>query len=227
MRNPWIDLPQAMPYIVAADEEKLTGFNARAPENQRYDTSLFPEPFFGSLNAPVVVLNLNPGWSPDDAAVHADPTFAAMSRNSLRHELNPYPFLHLQPTGDTPGGRWWRQRTRELQTDVGFETVAKHLACIQFTPYHSSRYSAASPRLPSQEHNFFLVHSAMAREAEIVIMRSAALWLAAVPELAGYVRLHRGANPRAPFLSPGNLQGAYDVVARRLQSAAAQETHPN
>ena len=220
MQNPWTALPQIGPYVLASDAPFLHAFNARAAEKHRYDTSLFPEPFFGSLEAPVVVLNLNPGWSPDDAAVHAQPTFAAMSRSSLAHQLKPYPFLHLQPTGDTPGGRWWRQRTRELASDVGFDWVAHRIACIQFAPYHSSEYHVGSPLLPSQEYNFFLVRQAMARGAEVVVMRSINLWLSVVPELASYNRLHRGSNPRAPFLSRGNLKAAYNTVAGRLRSAA-------
>ena len=220
MKNPWSALPKAAPYALASDAALLQSFNAHgvAPMH-RYDTSLFPEPFFGSLSAAVVVLTLNPGWGPHDAAVHAQPEFAAMSRKSLAHELGPYPFLHLQPTGVTPGGMWWRQRVRELAKDIGFESVAKGLACIQFTPYHSREYSAASPRLPSQDYSFYLVRRAIARGAAIVVMRSVNLWLGAVPELASYAHLHRGANPRAPFVSPGNLKSAYQVVADRLRSA--------
>ena len=220
MQNPWSALPKATPYVLGTDASLLQSFNARAAPNNRFDTSLFPEPFFGSLSATVVVLNLNPGWSPDDAAVHAQPEFATMSRSSLAHELKPYPFLHLQPTGVTPGGTWWRQRVRTLVADVGFESVARGLACIQFTPYHSREYSSASPRLPSQEYSFYLVRRAMARGAEIVVMRSASLWLSGVPELATYAHLHRGTNPRAPFVSLGNLKSAYQVVAERLRSAA-------
>lgn len=220
MQNPWTALPHTSPYVLASDAPLLKSFNAKVALKYRYDTSLFPEPFFGSLSAPVVVLNLNPGWSPDDAVVHADPTFAAMSRSSLNHQLKPYPFLHLQPASNTPGGRWWRQRTRELAADVGFELIAHRLACIQFTPYHSPEYSTASPRLPSQEYNFYLVRQAIAREAEVVVMRSVKLWLAAVPELARYARIHRGTNPRTPFFSRGNLKSAYDVIAGRLRSTA-------
>lgn len=220
MQNPWTALPKTSPYVLASDAPILQAFNARAAEKYRFDTSLLPEPFFGSLEALVVVLNLNPGWSPDDTAVHAQPTFAAMSRSSLAHQLKPFPFLHLQPTGETPGGRWWRQRTRELASDVGFDLVAKRIACIQFAPYHSSEYHTGSPQLPSQEYNFFLVRQAMARGAEVVVMRSVSLWLSAVPELARYERLHRGSNPRAPFLSRGNLKSAYNTIAVRLLGAA-------
>lgn len=219
MQNPWFTLPTTPPYVLASDKALLERFNARAPAKYRFDTSLFPEPFFGASDAAVVVLNLNPGWSPEDAVVHADPTFAAMCRRSLEHTLKPYPFLHLQPDSNTPGGRWWRQRTRELAMDVGFELVARQLACIQFAPYHSPEYTASSPWVPSQDYSLYLVRQAIARGAEILVMRSASLWFDAVPELATYSRLHRGSNPRAPFISRGNLKSSYNVIAERLHSA--------
>lgn len=217
MRNPWSALPEKAPYVLASDTTLIETFNAKAAERHKFDLSLFPEPFFGSPTAPVVVLNLNPGWSPDDAAVHAQPEFSRMSRRSLEHRLLPYPFLHLQPNGTTPGGRWWRQRTRKLSEDVGLEAVACGLACVQYAPYHSKEYTQSSPLLPSQEYGFVLVRQAMVRGAEIVVMRSYSLWVAAVPELAKYKNTHRAANPRAPYLSPGNLKGSYALIAQRLQ----------
>lgn len=221
MQNPWLALPKCAPYVLASDKPLLEQFNATASAKHRYDTTLFPEPFFGSLNASVVVLNLNPGWSPDDAAVHAEPLFAAMSRQSLEHNLKPHPFLHLQcDDRNTPGGRWWMQRTRELIDELGLQTVANQLACIEFMPYHSCRYAVSSPRLPSQEYNFHLVRQAISRGADIVVMRSIKLWLDAVPDLKKYTRLHRGSNPRAPFLSRGNLKSSYDIILERMRSAS-------
>lgn len=217
MQNPWIALPRTSPFVLASDADLLNAFNATASPRHRYDLSLLPEPFFGSPSAPVVVLNLNPGWDAGDAEVHAREDFSVMARDSLGHNLQPYPFLHLQPTTSSPGGRWWRQRVRYLIQDVGFESVAKRLACVQFTPYHSSEYSNSSPRLPSQAYSFNLVRNAMTRGAEIVVMRSKRLWFEAVPELASYERIHIGSNPRAPFVSPGNLKESYASIAQRLR----------
>lgn len=217
MQNPWESLPKRAPYVLQSDAPALNAFNKVAGPDHQFDTSLLPEPFFGSLDAPVVVLNLNPGRSTDDAKTHARPAFAAMARCSLTHELTPYPFLHLQPNGDWPGAQWWHQRVRELCDDVGYERVIRNLACIQFSPYHSEKYSTASPRLPSQTYSFHLVRRAIARKAEIVILRSVRLWFGAVPELKDYAHLHRGANPRAPYLSRGNLKHSYPTIARRLR----------
>jgi len=218
--NPWLALPQKEPFVLAMDAPLIQAFNAKAQPRHRYDLSLYPEPYFGLHTASVVVLNLNPGWHPQDATVHAQAEFAAMSRSSLRHNLRPHPFLHLQPLAMTPGGRWWHQRVRRLAAEVGFEAVAHRLACVQFTPYHSEEFTSNSPVLPSQQYSFGLVWDAIARGAEIVVMRSWNLWSAAIPELAAYERTHRGSNPRSPYLSPGNLKSSYGRIVESLRRDA-------
>ena len=218
MKNPWSALPEKPPYVLSSDGALIKAFNAKTGDRHKFDTSLFPEPFFGSPSAPVMVLTLNPGWSRDDAVAHAQSEFGRLSRLSLEHQLQPYPFLHLQPDGGTPGSRWWQQRTQELSEDIGFAQVARKLACVQFTPYHSQKYSRSSPIFPSQQYGFALVRQAMARNAEIVIMRAYSLWIAAIPELVTYRHAHRGSNPRAPYLSRGNLKSSYGLIAERLQS---------
>jgi hypothetical protein len=215
--NPWLRLPSLKPFVLESDANLLQRFNETASEKHKYDLSLFPEPFFGSLTAPVVILALNPGLSTQDAATHALPWFAEQALSSLAHALAPYPFLHLQPITKTPGGNWWAQRTRQLVCDLGFEVVSTRIACVQYMPYHSQEYSARTPLLPSQQYGFFLVRQAIARGAEIVVLRSLRLWMMAVPELASYERVHIGRNPRAPYITKGNMKSAYEHIAERLR----------
>jgi hypothetical protein len=220
MQNPWIKLPSSAPYVLPSDMSLLQAFNTTVSVKHQYDLSLFPEPFFGKASASVVVLTLNPGWSPNDAGTHAQPAFALQSRHSLNRQLAPYPFLHLQPNSNTPGSVWWRSRARELIDEVGFDAAAKGISCVQLMPYHSPEYSTRSPRLPSQIYSFNLVRSAIQRGAEIVIMRSRALWYSAIPELRDYTHLHIAKNPRAPYLSRGNLGSSFTVISARLRSDA-------
>ncbi len=193
----------------------LQQFNATASENHAYDLSLYPEPFFGAVTAPVVLLALNPGVSPHDAVAHSDPVFAQQALSNLSHTLTPFPFLHLQRNSIAPGAKWCAQRTRELVSDVGFDAVANGLACVQYMPYHSRLYSQRTPLLPSQRYSFALVRHAIARGAEIV-----------VPELARYERVHVTSNPRAAYLTEGNLKSSYQRIVERLcepqSSVAAQ-----
>lgn len=217
MKNPWIALRHDAPYVLEEDQEQVEAFNQKAKPDYRLELSLLPEPFFGSISAPVVVLNLNPGFDSEDMEVHARPEYIKRARDSLRHALRPYPFLHLQPEADSPGARWWRSRTRTLVSDVGFDAVTNGLACVQYMPYHSRRFDRGMPRLPSQLYGFDLVSMAMDRGAEIVIMRSAALWYEAIPSLKGYRHHFCASNPRSPYLTPGNLGDNYQVVAHRLR----------
>jgi len=90
-------------------------FNARSKPEHFFHVDLLPEPYFGSLNAPVVALLLNPGYKAADAAVHANPVFQRLARDSMAHRLAPTPFLHLLEGLDNPGCRWWRRRTRVLR----------------------------------------------------------------------------------------------------------------
>jgi len=220
IRNPWLNLPLSPPYALEADLAQLNSFNASALRKHQFDLRLFPEPFFGTTLTPVVVLNLNPGWSPEDEATHSQPWFADQARRSLAHALEPYPFIHLLPGGRTGGCIWWQRRTRELVDDVGFDRIAKGIACVQYMPYHSPEFSQRVPLVQSQEYSFQLVRNAMRRGAEIVVMRSFQLWVSAIPEITTYAHLHVAVNPRSPYLSPGNLKSSYVKIVERLRRDA-------
>jgi hypothetical protein len=109
--NPWQGLPTEPDFVLQCDAEQIRAFNRHAAPRFRFDLTLYPEPYFGAREAPVLALTLNPGWDAADAAVHGEPTFRTQARASLRHELTPYPHLHLQPHGQSPGARWWHART--------------------------------------------------------------------------------------------------------------------
>jgi hypothetical protein len=226
MTNPWASLPTTGPRACPADLPALKAFNVAAAPKHRFDLSLYPEPFFGSQHASVVLLTLNPGWHAEDSQTHSQPMFVDLAVRSLTHALHPYPFLHLQPNAQWPGARWWRQRARELIEATTFDAVAKQIACVQFVPYHSPEFARSSPSLPSQAYSFGLVRAAMARGAEIVVLRSRKLWLDAIPELQTYARLHMARNPRSPYLSRGNLGSAWMPLVQRLQGDAQPSVAP-
>ena len=214
--NPWLSLPSEAPYVLANDRPPIDAFNKRAAADNQYDLSLFPEPYFGRSDAPVVFLALNPGWNPQDAAMHRQPEFASQVRSSLAHALAPFPFLHLQPDYITPGGLWWRRITRPLIAEAGFDAVAKNIVCVQFFPYHSAAFGSHAICVPSQTYGFGLVRSAMSQGAEIVVMRSWRLWVTAIPQLLHYERLHMVLNPRNPTVSPQNMPDGFTTVLARV-----------
>jgi hypothetical protein len=225
VHNPWERLPQQEPFVLPEDASLVAEFNETASEKLTLHLELLPEPFLGRSNAPVVLLNANPGYSPagDGRRVHCDPRFAASLRRNLlhRHLSGEYPFYLLDPACPSGGQTWWERILRCLIEQVGQEAVARGVFCVEYLPYHSQRFRHGRLRLPSQQYSFSLVRDAIRREAIIVLMRKERLWFAAVPELASYRRLYR-VNPRNPAISPRNCPGGFRHVLNALRGVAEQ-----
>lgn len=223
--NLWRRLPETRPFVLPVDADAIERFNWKAKEHVKVDLNLLPEPFIGRFDAPIVLLNLNPGWSSDDARWHRSPGFSRRLWANLKQERSPYPFYLLNPSqkqdfGEySPGGKWWHNRLRVLIEHVGsLEAVARGLLCVEFFAYHSKRFGRRIQPIPSQEFSFSLVRSALSRKAIVVILRSRRLWMEAVPELLTYKRQFTLRNPRSTYLTPNNCDG-FDTIVRRLKQA--------
>ena len=74
-RNPWSSLPDSPPFVLADDKRAIEAFNQKAKKNAIIQTDMLPEPFVGSLHAPVFVLleNLGAGGGEEDFALHRQP----------------------------------------------------------------------------------------------------------------------------------------------------------
>ena len=78
MKNPWVHLAESPPYVLLDDRKYIDAFNRGEAERNPnpttgLDLSLLPEPFVGNRRAPLVVLNLNPGWSLRDPENYSTP----------------------------------------------------------------------------------------------------------------------------------------------------------
>ena len=190
--NPWHRLPHEAPYVLASDRLAVEVFNESAPPHVRLHVETCPEPFFGALDAPIVVLLLNPGVSDDgqyDPELHATVTGAQTSDEHF--------YIHAD-------NRWWRKLVRALAEHRS--NVARHVLSIEFIAYRSKSFGCGHLRLPSQEYAFALVRRAIERNAAVVIVRGARHWIGAVPELHGYENLIRIVNPQSASLSSSNLK---------------------
>jgi hypothetical protein len=221
MRNPWLDLPQQAPYVLADDAAAIERFNRataarRAADRTWLHLELLPEPFLGDPAAPVVLLSLNFGYSPDDAAWHANPTFAALSHANLEHGPSDYPFYLLDPALDAPGSRWWGRRLGLLVAAASRRLVAGRVLCVEYFGYHSVGFGRERLRVPSQEHGFHLVRQALARDAVVVLTRSHRLWVDAVPELATYPRLFPLRSEQNTTVSRRNCPDGFEEIVRAL-----------
>lgn len=65
MKNPWVRLPPAAPFVLPEDEPHVRDYNQITGESSGrsayvLDLDLLPVPYCGNWNAPIVVLGLNP-----------------------------------------------------------------------------------------------------------------------------------------------------------------------
>ncbi len=223
MQNPWLQLPHTAPYVLPQDASFVERFNLKARDEHKIHLDVLPEPFLGSPDAPVVLLNLNPGYNPHNVVNHTRPDFVRANRAQLEHRAAvDWPFYLLDPAVAFDSGyRWWSKRLRQPIEELGQRAVASNVLCVEFFPYHSRRCGfSKSFRVPSQEYGFHLVRSAMARNAHVVVMRARAYWFREIPELATYSRRHQLRSVQSPYLSLRNCPDGYRQILDAIADAA-------
>lgn len=187
MENPWKVLPERPPYVLPSDEQAVAAFNAAATEEHKNHVELPPEPFLGRADAPVVLLNLNPGFHERDYLTYEDPYALDIWRRNILHEPLDFPFFLLDPRIEgATGAGWWRKKLKEPIGVAGVKAVANTISCIEYFPYHSRKFRAMGRPLESQLYSFLLVNQAIDRNATIILMRSRRLWEYAGPRLKTY-----------------------------------------
>ena len=163
-----------------------------------------PEPFIGSTEAPVVLLNLNPGYGDRDPEDHVRAEFQALLRNNYSQCPSDYPFYFLDPTFENGGRQWWERKLAHLLVEFDRKHLARSILCIEYFPYHSRKFGHGSFELSSQAFGFHLVRSAINRKAVVVVMRARKRWLKKVPELEAYQQGFTLNSPQNVMVSPGN-----------------------
>jgi hypothetical protein len=211
--------------VLPCDEEEISIYNAMAQGDNELRLNLSPEPFIGLPTAPVVLLNLNPGFHPEDPEVHQRPGFRGVLRNNCCHVSSQHPFFFLHPDfRETPGGRWWRKKFRCLLEEFREKELARSIFCVEYFPYHSRRFRwpIRLHQLRSQQYGFGLVRSAIHRNAVVVIMRARRRWLESVPELGVHPGVLTLNSPQNVVLSPGNFTGdGFGVLASAIRDHLA------
>ncbi len=203
LTNPWTNLPDTEPYIIAEDLAVIESHKNFI--GLRLDT--LPEPLVGGLNeAKVVFLALNPGFTDSDVDVNMKlPEFIEGCRNNLE---NPYtsPFYYFNGGLEATGGyKWWSAKLKPLITaGISEEVLRDKIMMVEYFPYHSVNYKHINSYTPSQLYSFEIVREAIRRNKVIVVMRSKNLWLEAVPELAGYSYMTLNSSQNV-VISPKNI----------------------
>lgn len=97
--------------------------------------------------------------------------------------------------------------------------LSQQLFTIEYFSYHSVRYGWRNGVLPSQKYAIHLLEEAIARGAEIIVMRGKSIWMKAVPELKKYSHAYVLKSPQNVIISEGNLgQDAFSKVVRRIRN---------
>lgn len=128
--------------------------------------------------------------------------------DNLQHRNTEYPFFFFDPRFiKTPGGIWWKDKTKVLRNEVPLKVLSKNIAVVEWFPYKSDKfkYPGKRKRVASQEYSFNLVSEAMDRGALIIISRSVKLWEESVPELQNYNRKLTLSSAQNVVITPNNL----------------------
>jgi hypothetical protein len=221
MENPWRSLRMEAPYVYEADRPAVDAFNTQAGEDHCIHTDLLPEPFLGSKDAPIVLLNLNPGFDERDYLTYEHPDALDAWRKNAVHEPLAYPFYLLDPQFSHAGGaRWWREKLKEPIQIAGAHAVANMILCIEYFPYHSRKFKPMHRLVETQQYSFALVNQAIDRNAVIVLMRGKRLWEGAVPRLSESPRLFTLKAPLNPAISRKNCVDGFPSIEGILRNGA-------
>ena len=201
--------------MLACDWEEIRKHNEEHSD-PRYclQLNVLPEPFIGAKTAPVVLLNLNPGFEDRDPVDHQRKEFQALLRNNYGHCDSEFPFYSLDPRFQNGGRTWWEKKLKPVLNLCGRRQVSRSVLCIEFFPYHSRRFRNGSLRVPSQEYGFHLARLAVDRGASIVVMRGWRLWLNEIPELARHSPVFVLNSSQNVIVSPRNCKGFDAIVSR-------------
>lgn len=220
--NPWLQLPDAAPYVLPNDQPILEAFHRNQNPKLRYRLDLPPDPWQGKWTAPVLLLLQNPSLGGADEGTYADPGVLAANRANLDEQAGELPMYWLDDRlAHTYSGMWWRRCLNRLVKEVGLSVVRQNLLVVELYGYRSPSFWPLSTTLPSQTFSLELVASAIERNATIVLPRASRYWEVALPKLYGYDGLVRGKpGVRGAHVSAGNLElGGYERVVDAIRGS--------
>jgi hypothetical protein len=210
--NIWRELSQP-PYILACDAELVGRHNAKPlDEVYRVEKGLVPVPFLGSPDAPIWLLNLNPGAPKGDANDSAETVNNQLA--NLRLEAPDFWYLG-DAFSSTSGYRWWNSKLGSLIRRYGRDVVRRAFFCVEVFPYRSRRFNFPQ-LLPSQQFTADLVRFGCSVQKVFVVMRAEKNWLKLVPELEMATRVHLK-SPQGAWLTENNMR-EFEPVRTVLES---------
>ena len=216
--NPWEKLQDSPLFFLEEDKKYIDVFNHfnKKPDYE-IKLSYTPEPRLGPVNAPIIILQLNPSHSNDEQDMREVERCLA----SIKNEKAPH--LGVMHKND-----WWAKHLKRLIDEVGGDRgkVSRSICSIEFFPYRSKKFNHGTIRLPSESYTFSLVRRAIERDALFIVARSFKVWLLAIPELEEHhrsKRIYECINKRRPFISENNLpSGVFKKVVETIKQYRGQ-----
>jgi len=229
MKNPWEELIEKVGadyqtkdklYIVQDDLKVIKKFNEnlspKSKETYQIHYHIHPSHYTGNIrSASVILLATNPGYLvKEEFTLYINPAFHKEVIENLKFNTDTFINRDESRRNDS---NYWSDRTKELREIFGDDIVDKHLAFIQFFPYHSIKFRKIPKKyfedgeryLKTQKFGFELVREAIKEGKMIIILRSKKHWLKAVPELIAHKKRRKVLevkNARQPYLTPKNLK---------------------
>ena len=217
--NPWTHLPTRAPFVLREDREAIESFNRRTRLETQIETALLPVPFVGRIDAPVILLLLNPGVRDESYISHRIARHRRSVRACHRQDSVEYPNYFLDPKTEGPGVKWWTRALGKLIRLCGRQKVAQNVAALQYMPYRAREFRHARLRLPSQQFTFQALRAAIRRTAVCLVCRGRKPWTAAVPELARYRWAFDTTNPRQVVITRGCYAEGFSAAVRAIDKA--------
>ena len=210
MENPWTQLPQKPPFILSCDADEIEHFNTRQHDIKfKVILNEIPSPYIGNLESPVIFLNLNPAYSPEESESSQVAQYRKIAQMNLLHQFADYPFYVLDPSlkGTPSGYEWFNSRFSPLMhaTGMSAKELSNKLFLVEFFPYRSQKCNWRGNILPSQRYALSLLEKAISRQATVIIMRSEKFWIDAVPALKTYPYCYKLHSCQQVYISEKNL----------------------
>lgn len=218
MENPWKYLPDEFPFLLPSDYHSVMAFNKEVKSVHKIRYELLPEPYLGNPDAPIYLLNLNPGFSELDIPFYEKEYVQTTWKKNILHCHMDYPFYLLDPEiQEESGPMWWTKKLKEPIQFAGRKKVANTFFCVEYFPYHSKNYRANKFVLESQRYGFHLVKQAIAKGAIFILMRAEKLWVEAIPELRNYQFLYRLNSSQNVSISQANCPTGFELIKEHLK----------
>lgn len=215
--NPWINNNWPCEEMVAkCDKDIIDDFKKKNPGELKLN--LWPEVFMGNPDAPVYLLNGNPGYNENDDKFVDDPDFIDAIQKTLSHNTNVFLFLEDR-WEEHSGTKYWKDHTKELRKNI--KDLRNRLFNIEYFPYHSKNQDKIKNlKLPSFEYSNRLIEKAIKEKKLIVLMRNASKWIERVPKLKTYKNVLYLSSSSNTCLTPKNIvkkTSAWEVFVKGLK----------